>query len=154
MIRSRLRPFAVSFSLLVAACGDETPKPVTPADVSSTADAGAAPSSESVATPNAKPDGGAATYRLVVSFISLGAGVDSKAKDQVNEVINKWRIAKSVDLKTERVRWGKEGESDVCSGLDELSDADRSKFIGEVRAAVGKNDRVVITENASCHETR
>lgn len=155
MILSRRFPIALSLSLLTAACGDETPKPSTPADVSNVADAGPAQAASS-ATPSATSavDAGAGTYRLVVSFISHGAGVDSKAKDQVNEVINKWRIAKSVDLKAQRPKWGKEGESDICSGLDELTETDRSKFIGEVRTAVGTNDRVVVTENASCHESR
>lgn len=154
MMLSRCVPVALSLSLLAAACGDETPKPSTPADVSNGVDAGPAAQATTTPAAPATPDAGVGTYRLVVSFISHGAGVDSKAKDQVNEVINKWRIAKSVDLKAQRPKWGREGESDICSGLDELTEADRSKFIGEVRTAVGTNDRVVITENASCHESR
>ncbi len=147
---STLRTLSIvlSLSLAAVACG-ETPQPMTPVveppttpEVTATPDAGA--TSPAAAT--------AKTYRLVVSFTSKGAGTDAKAKDAFSGVINKWRISKGAELKTERPKWGKEGEMDICSDLTELSEAERTKFLGEVRAAVGKSDRVTITENGTCHE--
>lgn len=155
MSSNRILRFSVvgSSAVLALACGGEpTPKPASPAEAEaamakSSADAGA-PSAE---TPTAT---GETTYRVVVSFTSKGAGIDTAARDQVVEVLNKWRIAKGYEVKTERRRWGKEGELDVCATLDELSDAERSKFVSEVRAVASKSDRVQIDENATCHAER
>jgi len=151
---------ATAAALLVTGCGDSMPKPVAPevpeAGVPETPkvdtpDASAAPSTD---TPAATTPATPKNYRLVVSIISKGAGVDAKGKDQVTGIFNKWRISKGAELKTERPKWGKEGEMDICSDLAELSDADRTKLIGEVKAAVGKNDRFVVTENGTCHEDK
>jgi hypothetical protein len=140
---------ASTFLLLLAACGDSAPKP---ADPTTAADAGATPASTAPATSASAAATTGKTYRLVVSFISKGAGTDPKARDDFGLIINEYRISKGAELKTVRPHWGKEGEMDICTDLTELSDAEKTKMIDKVRDKLGKNDRVTISENAVCHE--
>lgn len=149
-VRRTLRLSAVAALVAVAAsaCGGEsTPKAASPAEAEAAMSAGPADAGVSSVEPAPSRH---TTHRVVVSFTSIGTGIDGAARDQLLEILDRWRIAKGHELETERRRWGKEGETDVCVTLDELSDAERGKFLGEVRAVAGKSDRVQITESATC----
>ena len=50
------------------------------------------------------------TYSLVVSFISIGQGVDSKAIEQYDEFIAQFEKDNKVKINLEKVPWGREGE--------------------------------------------
>ena len=85
-------------------------------------------------------------YRVVVSFISKGNGINNQIHEQFENFV-KNNSKKPV---MENYRWGREGEIDYCLQLNELSKKDQIKFIDEVKKIIGSSDVVLVTENAPC----
>lgn len=83
-------------------------------------------------------------YRLIVSFISKGAGANSDQRQAFLNYVDS--LAKKPAYKL--VRWGREGETDYCFTLKELSKKEQSTFISEVKKKVAGSDRVFVEENA------
>lgn len=90
-------------------------------------------------------------YRLIVSFISKGAGANSDQRQAFLNYVDS--LAKKPAYKL--VRWGREGETDYCFTLKELSKKEQSTFISEVKKKLAGSDRVFVEENAVCkHHAR
>lgn len=85
-------------------------------------------------------------YRLIVSFTSKGAGANSDQRQAFLNYVDS--LAKKPAYKT--VHWGREGETDYCFTLKELSKKEQAAFLAEVRKKVAGSDRVFIEENAVC----
>jgi hypothetical protein len=86
-------------------------------------------------------------YRLVVSFISKGAGPDGTKKAAILAYVD--GHPKKPAYKT--VIWGREGETDLCFNLSELTaKKDIVSFIEEVRKIAAGSDMVSVSENAPC----
>ncbi len=83
-------------------------------------------------------------YRLVLSFISKGAGPDHKRQEAIMAYVN--NHPKKPVYKT--VLWGREGESDFCFTLSELNKTETASFINEIKKIVGDTDMIKVTENA------
>ena len=83
------------------------------------------------------------TYRLIVSFISIGTGVDGDAYSKLEKFVQGHPKKPAYEKK----RWGREGEEDFMFTLKEFKAADQAKFISDLKAAVGKSDRVLFKEN-------
>jgi len=83
------------------------------------------------------------TYRLIVSFISIGTGVDAVAYANLEKFIQGHPKKPSFEKK----RWGREGEEDFMFTLKEFKAADQAKFISDLKATIGKSDRVQYKEN-------
>ena len=83
-------------------------------------------------------------YRLVISFFSIGEGVNLK----VNEEFEKFISAYSPKVKHELVAWGREGEKDYCFKLTELSSVQQEEFIRKAKEVATK--KVHIKENEQC----
>lgn len=94
------------------------------------------------------------TYRLIVSFISIGTGIDATAKSSLDELIKRTQkeIGKSVENTS--TSWGREGEVDYCITLKELSKDQQAKFVSDTKKILSGNSRVFITENAECKHKR
>ncbi len=87
------------------------------------------------------------TYRLIVSFISKGAGTDSDKRTAFLAYVDGHALKPA--YKT--VTWGREGETDYCFNLSELtSKKDMVTFIEEVRKIAAGSDMMNVTENAEC----
>lgn len=86
------------------------------------------------------------SYRLIVSFISKGAGFDSQKKNALVSFIE--NHPKKPKYNT--VQWGKEGEVDFCFKLTEWSDKEQADFVNEVKTKMKGSDLVVILENTEC----
>ncbi len=87
------------------------------------------------------------TYRLLVSFTSKGAGTDSEKRTAFLAYVD--GHAKKPAYKT--VNWGREGETDYCFNLSELSaKKDMIDFIEEVKKIAATSDRIIVNENAEC----
>jgi hypothetical protein len=85
------------------------------------------------------------TYRLIVSFISKGAGIDGETVTALLAYVS----AHPKKPAYKEVRWGREGETDYCFTLSELSaKKDVVEFLEEVKKITAKSDRVSINENA------
>lgn len=86
------------------------------------------------------------TYRLIVSFISKGAGTDQKRTPFLAYV-----DGHPLKPAYKTVRWGREGETDYCFTLSELTaKKDLVAFIEEVRKITAGSDLININENAEC----
>ena len=87
------------------------------------------------------------TYRLLVSFTSKGAGTDNEKRTAFLAYVD--AHVKKPAYKT--INWGREGETDYCFNLSELSaKKDMIAFIEEVKKIASGSDRIIIAENAEC----
>jgi len=85
------------------------------------------------------------TTRLVVSFISKGAGIDYAAKANLDKYLSKHDdIAYFVTQK------GREGETEYCFMLGDRKAATQVNVVKEIKAAVGNSDRVLMREQVVC----
>jgi hypothetical protein len=104
-------------------------------------------SSENTANTVATSPDAPITYRLIVSFISKGAGTDAGKRSAFLAYVD--GHPKKPAYKT--VTWGREGEADYCFNLSELTaKKDVIAFIEEVKKIVGGSDMATVTENAAC----
>jgi uncharacterized membrane protein YgdD (TMEM256/DUF423 family) len=75
-----------------------------------------------------------AAYRLIVSFISTGAGTDNKAyslfEKHIESLSNENKQAYHYDL----IPWGREGEIDCCFKLHGLSPHKQQELIDQLKA--------------------
>ena len=84
------------------------------------------------------------TYRIIVSFTSKGAGTSAEKR----EAFLKYVESHPKKPVYKEVLWGREGETDYCLMLSELSKKEQLNFVEEVRKAMAGSDQVIITENA------
>lgn len=92
------------------------------------------------------------TYRLIVSFISKGAGPDSEKIKSFLAYAN--GHPKKPAYQT--IAWGREGEVDYCFTLSELtSKKDLVTFIEDIKKLGAGSDMLIISENTECqHKSR
>lgn len=94
-------------------------------------------------------------YRFNVSFISIGSGVDYKAKDKYDAfVLDFAKRNGNVKLKHETSPWGREGEVDYCFSLSELNARQQGAFVQESKALLKDNKLVQFAENVVCKKGR
>lgn len=87
------------------------------------------------------------TYRFIVSFISKGAGIDSKSNDAIASYITTFNNQNDATVKYDKINWGKEGEMDYCFKLDELKSNKQVDFIKGFKNVTGSSDLILYTEN-------
>lgn len=87
--------------------------------------------------------------RYVVSFYSIGEGIDGKVKDAFVKFLESYpkKIAYTP------AHWGREGEIDYCLALNELSGAEQTEFIKKANEILSKSRLVHTQENAKCNHT-
>lgn len=88
-------------------------------------------------------------YRFIASFISKGAGIDSKSNDAILSYINSYNNQNNIVLKYDVVSWGKEGEKDYCFVLSELKTQEQEEFIKGFKKVTGFSKLVLFSENQS-----
>jgi hypothetical protein len=118
----------ISFSVAITAC--KTTKTAASTQTSETA------------TTESKEQ----TYRLIISFTSKGAGTSAEKKEALINYVESH--PKKPVYKT--VLWGREGETDYCFILKELSKKEQADFVAGAKKAVAGSDQVIISENAVC----
>jgi hypothetical protein len=84
------------------------------------------------------------SYRMIVSFTSKGAGTSAEKREAFLKYVDSH--PKKPAYKT--VLWGREGETDYCLTLNELSKKEQAGFVEEVKKAMAGSDQVIISENA------
>lgn len=84
--------------------------------------------------------------RMVVSFISKGAGIDHVA--QAN--LDKW-LSKHADVKVTKIAWGREGEIDYVFDLKSRDVVSQKQVVKDVRGLIGTNDNVIVQEWTKAH---
>jgi hypothetical protein len=85
-------------------------------------------------------------YRVTVSFISKGEGIDRQSVLKFEEWVKSYPKS-PVYLKT---RWGREGETNYCLKLAELSTREQVIFVRDLRTLLTDKELVLIDEYAPC----
>lgn len=83
-------------------------------------------------------------YRVIISFISKGAGTDGEKRQAIMSYIEKHPKKPENSI----VHWGREGETDFCLNLKELSKTEQTEFVNEIKKLAGGSDLIFISENA------
>lgn len=97
------------------------------------------------ATDNPLPVSGQAEtkYRLIVTFISKGEGIDSKAQEKFMHLVSNHPKKPAFQEKT----WGREGEKDYLLTLKELHIDEQKVFVDDVKKLISNSDMIFIKEN-------
>ena len=91
----------------------------------------------------------ATTSPLVVSFISIGAGVPWNSVARFNVAVNEYDQMLGT-LERTVVHWGREGEFDVCFTLQGLAEPTRAEIIEQMHWLDDDDPYVITTENDRC----
>lgn len=82
-------------------------------------------------------------YRVVVSFVSIGSGIDGNRFDAITNFVNKHAKKPAYDI----IQKGREGERDYCFHLKEMNKDEQKAFIDELRKMAQGSDIIHINEN-------
>ncbi|HNQ12319.1 MAG TPA: hypothetical protein PKH65_02155 [Bacteroidia bacterium] len=88
-------------------------------------------------------------YPLLLSFISIGTGVDYKAKEMLDVYIGEFNKGYNKEISFETRQWGREGEYDLLFNLDNLDAEQKEKFISDIRNLFSSNELVKIKLDSS-----
>lgn len=91
-------------------------------------------------------------YRITVSFISKGSGINENLKEKYDQFIIDFGKERNKKLTYSITNWGKEGETDYCFTLTELTSEEQQSFIDESKTILKESDLVIISENVSCRK--
>lgn len=89
-----------------------------------------------------------ATFRLMVTFISIGAGTDPDGKNRLDAYILDYKTRTGKSPAYVMIPWGREGEVDCCFSLNELSAPEQEQFIAGLRNTMTGRELIQISENA------
>ena len=92
--------------------------------------------------------------RFIVSFYSIGAGIEQKQMEKFENFLIQYRQKTSKNIPAEKTHWGREGEVDFCCDLSELSPAGQKTFIREVKEELKTAVRANYSENSPCKKQR
>ena len=93
-------------------------------------------------------------YSLVVSFYSIGGGIDFNVAKEYNQMLNSYTTSEGILLDFDKVSWGREGETDFCIRLNSFSKKEKEIFLEKSQNILKKTERVHTKENASCRQKR
>jgi hypothetical protein len=87
------------------------------------------------------------SFRLVVSFISFGAGTDPESKSILEAYVYDYKLKNNKVVSYFIIPWGREGEVDCCFPLDELNASEQKNFIEGLKNAISGRELIQINEN-------
>lgn len=85
--------------------------------------------------------------RLVVTFASIGAGIDEKGKTMLDGYINSFKEKSGKLVKYGTLAWGREGEYDCEFSLNELNLNEQTDFVKGLKKLFEGNQLIQIEEN-------
>ena len=94
------------------------------------------------------------TYRVIVSLISTGQGIDRNAKEKFIVYNDSMAVINHIFTKYEEIHWGREGEVDYCMMLKELNSSKQKIFVDGLKNIFADNKLVFIKENTPCVNKR
>lgn len=89
-------------------------------------------------------------YRFKVSFISKGSGIDTEARRAFLGFLEGYRTKDQQSLRFETSHWGREGETDFCLPLTELTAEEQAAFIVQSKELLKDSTLVRFAENSAC----
>jgi len=93
---------------------------------------------------------GVDTYRVIVSFISKGEGPDAKTKTSFESYVLSFGKKEGKTITYDIYSWGREGETDYCFYLKELSKGKQDDFVNGLKNLTKESSLVFINENSPC----
>lgn len=81
--------------------------------------------------------------RMVISFISKGAGIDAKEYEKIKAYIDNHPKKPAYEVRN----WGREGEKDFLLNLKELTPNEQELFVQEIKKLISSPEMVHIREN-------
>ncbi|MBK9636598.1 MAG: hypothetical protein IPO63_01785 [Bacteroidetes bacterium] len=87
------------------------------------------------------------TFRLVVSFISIGAGTDPESKAILEAYVYDYKLKNNKVVSYFMIPWGREGEVDCCFTLNELNASEQNNFIDGLKKVIQGKELIQINEN-------
>ena len=90
------------------------------------------------------------TYDAVISFFSIGQGVDYLKKQAFDKLLKDFEEKEKVSLTTESYPWGREGEVDVCIRFTGLSKKQQSALIAQIEHLIRESSLIRMGRNVSC----
>ena len=99
-------------------------------------------------TKNAQKTTSDDSYRLIVSFISKGAGIDSQTLAALESLVTTFSNKDGFLVKYDKITWGKEGEFDYCFKMAGMKASKQEEFVKAVKNVTKDSQQVLITENA------
>ncbi len=88
-------------------------------------------------------------YHLLISFFSIGSGIDYERKKEMDRYFGQLESEK-VDFLIEKVGWGREGEVDYCVDLSKVKEAEQKKIIEKVREIAKKSSWIDVQLDKTC----
>lgn len=82
-------------------------------------------------------------YRVSVSFISIGAGIDNESYEKIESFLKSHPKKPAFEV----IQKGREGERTIYMKLGELSAAERKTFVEELNKLIVKKELVKVEEN-------
>lgn len=92
-------------------------------------------------------------YRINISFISIGSGIDGKARQDFLNFISEYETKWNIHIEMETVKWGREGETDYCVKLSQLNSDEQAKFISSIKEIIKTSKLVRYSENTTCKKS-
>lgn len=89
-------------------------------------------------------------HYYIISFYSIGSGIDEKIKLKLDQFIQEFEQKEKVKLSYKITNWGREGEIDYCFELTELSSNHKDQFIYESKKILETSKLVNIKEDSIC----
>ena len=86
--------------------------------------------------------------KLVISFISIGTGIDYKATEQLSSYVQDFQEKYQVQLDPTIKNWGREGETDYTYDLKKLTKKQCKAFVEKIEEMYTENNRVKISHSS------
>lgn len=91
---------------------------------------------------------------LVVSFYSIGGGIDLDAARKFDSWIAAYKTPSGEALVYEKIGWGREGEIDYCIQLESINQMVAEEFVNLAKGEIGACKLMHFTVNGTCKKKR
>jgi len=105
-------------------------------------------------TPSKPKSSESGIKNLVVSFYSIGAGIDLDAARKFDAWIAEYKTASGKPIVYEKIGWGREGEIDYCIQLESIEQKEAEEFVSLAKGEVGTSKLMHFTVNGTCKKRR
>ncbi len=134
-----MRTILVASAILILACNPS--KKANSVTITEVEESQRAEQTEMPPTPTQK------SIRLVVTFASIGAGIDPNAKLNLDNYIKSFKEKSGKLVKYGTLAWGREGEYDCEFSLNELNLNEQNDFVQGLKKQFEGNQLIQIEEN-------
>lgn len=94
-------------------------------------------------------------YRFLVSFFSEASGPDNEGMNAFKQWVVNYGNSLKMTIAYDEIKWGREGETEICFLLDKLSAEQQVAFINAANEQLKSAKRVNVYENQPCkHQPR